>query len=237
MKAAELMHGDSYELLPKFKPHCVDAIITDPPYNISQDNNLETMGRTGINFGDWDYTFDQTGWIKYASRIIKPSGNIVIFNSWRNLGIIADELEAQGFIIKDMIRWKKSNPMPRNRDRRFVVDYEVAIWAVKDGPGNWTFNRINDTYDIPEILCGSAPASEKTEGEHPTQKPVEVMEWILEHLTNEGDTILDPFMGKGTTGVACQKQKRLFIGIEKEEEHYLSATKRVVTDIVDPSEW
>ena len=204
----------------------VDAIITDPPYNISRDNNFKTMNRAGIDFGEWDKDFDLVDWIKYCEPVLKKGGNIVIFNSWKNMSYIVDELEKNNFEVKDLIRWEKTNPMPRNRDRRFITDYEVAVWAVKKG-GKWTFNRLSETYERPEIVCGITSKKEKIDGGHPTQKPVEVMEWLIKRLSNENDIILDPFMGSGSTGVACKNTNRRFIGIELDKDYYNMAIKRL----------
>ena len=139
---------------------------------------------------------------------------------------ITKSLEENGFEVKDLIRWKKTNAMPRNRDRRFITDYEVAVWAVKKG-GKWTFNRLSDTSEIPEIVGGLTPKSEKIEGGHPTQKTIYVMKWLIERLTNEGDVVLDPFMGSGTTGVACKNLNRKFIGVELDENYYNIAYNRI----------
>ena len=204
----------------------VDAIITDPPYNISRDNNFKTMNRAGIDFGEWDKDFDLVDWIKYCEPVLKKGGNIVIFNSWKNMSYIVEELEKNNFEVKDLIRWEKTNPMPRNRDRRFITDYEVAVWAVKKG-GKWTFNRLSETYERPEIVCGVTSKKEKIDGGHPTQKPVEVMEWLIKRLSNENDIILDPFMGSGSTGVACKNTNRRFIGIELDKDYYNMAIKRL----------
>ena len=222
----QLYNRDSLQLMKEIPANSVDAIITDPPYNISRDNNFTTMGRAGIDFGEWDKDFDLTSWIKVAEPLLKKGGNIVIFNSWKNMTNITKSLEENGFEVKDLIRWKKTNAMPRNRDRRFITDYEVAVWAVKKG-GKWTFNRLSDTYEIPEIVGGLTPKSEKIEGGHPTQKPIYVMEWLIERLTNEGDVVLDPFMGSGTTGVACKNLNRKFIGVELDENYYNIAYNRI----------
>lgn len=222
----KLINGDCLEVLRKIDNESVSAIITDPPYNISKDNDFKTMGRAGIDFGEWDKDFDLTSWIIEASLKIKKGGNIVIFNTWKNMSYIAKALEENGFEVKDLIRWKKTNAMPRNRDRRFISDYEVAVWAVKKG-GKWTFNRLSDTYEIPEIVGGLTPKSEKIYGGHPTQKPIYVMKWIIERLTNEGDVILDPFMGSGSTGIACLETGRKFIGIELDEQYHDIAVNRV----------
>ena len=221
-----LNNRDSIEFMKELDNNIIDAIITDPPYNISRDNNFKTMNRNGIDFGDWDKNFNLTNWIKIAQPLLKKGGNIIIFNDWKNMSYIVEELEKNNFDIKDLIRWKKTNAMPRNRDRRFITDYEVAVWAVKKG-GKWTFNRLSDTYEIPEIVGGITPKSEKINGGHPTQKPIYVMKWIIERLTNENDIVLDPFMGSGTTGVACKELNRKFIGLELDKNYFNMAQQRI----------
>ena len=132
----------------------VDAIITDPPYNVSRKNNFKTIGRAGIDFGDWDKEFNQTAWLKNINKILKPGGSIIIFNDWKNMGDISKELEKQGFLIKDLIRWVKPAPMPRNVNRRYVPDAEYALWAVMP-KGKWTFNKPEDKpYLRPELTGG-----------------------------------------------------------------------------------
>lgn len=222
----KLLKGDCLEILTTMDNESVSALITDPPYNISRDNNFKTMGRAGIDFGEWDKDFDLTSWIKIASTKIKKGGNIVIFNDWKNMTYITKALEESGFEVKDLIRWEKSNPMPRNRDRRFITDYEVAVWAVKKS-GKWTFNRLDDKYERPLIKCGITPKGEKELGQHPTQKPIFVMKWCIERLTDVGDLILDPFMGSCSTGLACLETGRKFIGIELDEHYYDIAVNRV----------
>ncbi len=228
----KLYHGDCLEVMNELLNLGVtfDSVITDPPYNISRENNFKTMGRAGIDFGEWDKDFDLTSWIKSCEPLLKKGGNIVIFNDWKNMSYIVNALEINGFEIKDLIRWKKTNPMPRNRDRRFITDYEVAVWAVKKG-GKWTFNRLSDTYERPEIVCGITSKREKINGGHPTQKPIEVMEWIIHRLSNEGETILDPFMGIGSTGVACMNTNRKFIGIELDEKYFDISKERIAGGI------
>lgn len=222
----ELYNGDSLEIMNKMEKESVDVIITDPPYNISRDNNFKTMGRAGIDFGEWDKDFDLISWIEIAQPLLKRGGNIVIFNDWKNMTNITKALEENGFEIKDLIRWEKTNPMPRNRDRRFITDYEVAVWAVKKG-AKWTFNRIDESYERPEIKCGITPKSEKKLGSHPTQKPIAVMEWLVQRLTNEDDLVLDPFTGCGSTGIACLKSNRKFVGIELDKDYFDIAKNRI----------
>ena len=220
-----LLKGDCLELLKTLENESIDALITDPPYNIARDNNFTSMGRAGIDFGDWDKGFNLISWLPIAIEKLKKGGNIIIFTSWKNTTPIIKELEKINCEAKDMIRVEKSNPMPRNRDRRFVTDYEIAIWAVKKG-AKWTFNRFDEKYERPLIETSVTPKSQKIDKGHPTQKPLYAMEWLIERLTNDGDVVLDPFMGSGTTGVACQNLNRDFIGCELSDEYFEMAQKR-----------
>lgn len=212
----------------KIENESIDAIITDPPYNIARDNNFQTMGRSGIDFGEWDKGFDEFSWIDKTFNILKNGGTLFIFNDWKNIGEIAKYAEGKGFEIKDMIRWKKSNPMPRNRDRRYITDFEVAVWLVKP-KGKWVFNRLSDTYDRCEYEYPLTPQSEKVG--HTTQKPIALMEEILRRHTNENQLILDPFMGSGTTAIACINTNRNYIGFELDEKYHKIANDRILNAI------
>jgi len=209
----ELINGDCMLGMDKLitRGVRVNAIITDPPYNISKKNNFKTMGRSGVDFGEWDKNFDLLSWIDKGVQLLDKNGSMFIFNDWKNLGNIARYAENKGMVIKDMFRWKKTNPMPRNRDRRYVTDYETAVWLVKKG-AKWTFNRQSDGYERPEFVCGLVQGKEKTE--HTTQKPLKLMDNIIKIHTNKGDVVLDPFMGSGSTLVSCKNLNRNGIGIE-----------------------
>ncbi len=198
------------------------ALITDPPYNISMDNNFHTMGRKGIDFGEWDKNFDITGWIKPAVDILEKGANIIIFNDWKNMSYIKDELEKCGCLIKEIIMWRKSNPMPRNRDRLYVTRHEFAIWATK-GKG-WTFNRQRDTYEDATFEYSVVHSKKRY---HKTQKPLELMEDLIKIHTNEEDLVFDPFGGSFTTAVACKKLNRQFISCELDEKYLEIGKKRL----------
>ena len=205
----------------------VDAIVTDPPYGISRKNNFHTMSnRQGVDFGEWDKDFNPTSWLKPAYDLLKDNGSMIIFCGFRQLSTITDALESLGCEVKDQCVWVKSNPMPRNRERRYVGGIENFIWAVKSPKSKWVFNKSADKpyersiYESP-VLAGA----ERTA--HPTQKPLSIMKRIIEIHTNEGDVVLDPFMGSGSTGVAANELGRAFIGIELEDEWYNVATSRL----------
>lgn len=225
----ELINDNNLNAFSSIADNSVDLILADPPYNISKTNNFKSMNRAGINFGDWDKNADLLTWIDKIPRVMKKGSSIVIFNSWRNLNDIAERLEQNGFIVKDIIRWEKNNPMPRNRDRRYIVDCEFAIWAVEKH-NKWIFNRQSSTYDRSEIKTPIASSSEKIFGTHPTQKPVKLMEDLILRHTNEHSVVLDPFMGSGSTGVACINTNRDFIGIELDETYFKIAESRIIGD-------
>ena len=217
-----LYKGDCLQVMDELiaKGIKIDAVITDPPYNIARKNNFHTMGRAGIDFGEWDKGFDLFSYLDRAYKLLDKNGSIVVFNDWKNLGDITRYAESLGFVIKDMIRLEKSNPMPRNRDRRYITDYECAIWLTMP-KAKWIFNRQSDKYERPKFV-GSIES-----GLHPTQKNVLLMEWLVKIHSNENQTILDPFMGSGTTGIACKNTNRNFIGIEMDETYFNIAQKRI----------
>lgn len=219
----KLIHGDCLEVMKQIPNGSVDMVLTDPPYNISRKNNFHTMGRAGIDFGNWDHQADLFSYIDEVSRILKKGGAFVVFNGWKNLGDISRYGETLGLLTKDLIRLEKSNPMPRNIERRYVTDYEFAIWFVKKG-AKWVFNRIDKKYQRPKFL---KPVEK---GLHPTQKNLSLMMDLIEIHSESGQIIVDPFMGSGTTGVAAKNLNRKFIGIELDEGYFEIAKKRIAQE-------
>ena len=220
----KLLHGDCLERMKEIPDGSVDLILTDPPYNIARDNNFHTMGRKGIDFGEWDKGFDLFSYIDLLPRVCTKNASVVIFNDWKNIGEIAKYAESKGFVIKDMLRWEKSNPMPRNRDRRFIVDYEVAVWLTMP-KAKWTFNRQSEAYDRPLFKGSLVSGNEKTA--HTTQKPIWLMESLLKVLSNENDTVLDLFSGSCSTGVAYLNTNRKFIGVELDDNYFDIGAERM----------
>lgn len=217
----QLVNGDSFELLKTIPDKSVDLVLTDPPYNISKPNHFKSMGRAGIDFGEWDKGFDLFTYIDQVARIIKPTGSFVVFNAWHNLGDISKYAETKGLVTKDLFRLEKSNPMPRNRDRRYISDYEFAIWFTSTG--KWTFNRMSATYERPKYV-GAIET-----GLHPTQKNLGLMEHLIKIHSNEGDVVVDPFMGSGTTCLAALRNGRRYLGIEQEESYFKVANERIAS--------
>ena len=221
---------DYKDLLPEIqsKGVLVDLILTDPPYCVSRDYQLgfSNMGRSGMNYGNWDYNFDQKEWINLCSPYVKAGGSIIIFNDWKNLSYLVEALLENGFVIKDLIRWEKSNPMPRNVNSRYVMDFEVAVWAVKGNKQKWTFNKPNDIPYLRPAFRTSVLLGGKNRI-HPTQKSLQVFSELIKIHSNENDIIFDPFAGSGTTAVACLTLKRKFIGCEIDNNYYQKAIARL----------
>ncbi len=204
----------------------IDAIITDPPYGVSRKHQLgfSNMGRSGMNYGEWDYNLNFTEWIHESASIINKNGSIITFCDWKNFTSIVDALTKEGFVIKDLIRWEKNNPMPRNVDSRYVMDVEFAIWAVKNAK-SWTFNKpASSSYLKPRFSSGIVPGGKNRI--HPTQKNLSLMEFLIQIHTNKGDLIFDPFSGSFTTGLAAANLNRNFIGSEINKEYYEKSFKR-----------
>lgn len=227
-----IYNADAYALIDELIDQGVKVnhIITDPPYNISKENNFSTMNnpRAGVDFGKWDHGgFDLYSWIPKYAKILDKNGSMIIFCSYRFISYIIDALESDesGMAVKDILVWQKSNPMPRNINRRYVQDMEFAVWAVKK-KAKWIFNKPDDKPYLRAMFTTSTVSGSEKLG-HPTQKSIKLMEEIVKIHTNESETILDPFMGSGSTGEAALKHGRKFIGIEFDESYYEMAKKRL----------
>ena len=227
-----LHQGDCFHILEKISNNTIDMILTDIPYCISRENNFKTMkdrkNRNGIEFGDWDLSFDIRK-LNSLIPLIKKGGSFFTFHAFEqysDLLLVMKDLE-----IKDKLIWEKSNPMPRNRDRRYIANIEMASWFVKKG-ANWVFYRQSEKYDK-SIFTYPSESGGGFIRYHPNQKNVSMMKEIIKRHTNEGDLILDPFMGSGTVGVACKELNRSFVGIEREHNYFQIAKKRIENENMD----
>lgn len=225
----KLFQGNAYTIINEFVKNDVKVnhIITDPPYNISHENNFNTLKRPrqGVDFGEWDKNFDLFSWIPEYGKILDKNGSMIVFCSYRYMSFIIKTMEESNLEVKDVLVWRKSNPMPRNTDRRYVQDMEFAVWAVKKG-SKWTFNKSNDCSYMRSMFETSTVSGNEKVG-HPTQKSLKLMKEIISIHTNENDVVLDPFMGSGTTGVACLDLNRKFIGIELDKNYFKLAIDRL----------
>lgn len=225
----KLYNADSYTLITQMRENKlrVHHIITDPPYNISKPNNFPSMRqrRQGVDFGVWDKGFDLVSWIPQYAEILDKNGSMIIFCSYRFLSFITQALENSNMLVKDILIWQKSNPMPRNITRRYVQDLEFAVWAVKSG-AKWVFNKPSDMPYLRSIFTHALVSGKEKLG-HPTQKSLKLMKDLIQIHTNPNEIVLDPFMGSGSTGAACLELGREFIGIEKDKKFFAMAQKRL----------
>ena len=205
----------------------VDFILTDIPYLISKENNIKTMadrkGRNGLDFGSWDYSFDISSLSSLVPKL-KKDGSLLAFHSFEQYSQLQDVL-GPDMIFKDKIIWEKTNPMPRNRDRRYISNIEIASWYVKP-KSKWIFNRQNSNYDG-SVYRFPSESGGGFKRYHPCQKNLKLIETLILRHTNEGDTVFDPFMGSGTVGVACKNTNRHFVGIELDEKYFEIAKERL----------
>lgn len=220
--------GDSFDLIKSLSDASIDLLLTDVPYNVSKENNIKTMpdrnGRNGIDFGEWDDDFDLNT-LKEFIPLLKKDGSFITFCAFEQYAEIRRILENAGLICKDKFIWKKTNPMPRNRDRRYISNCEMGVWFVKKG-GKWTFNRQDEKYQqmVFEYPSESGGGVKRW---HPTQKNVKLLEELIKIHSNENDVIFDPFMGSGSTCIAAFNTGRHFIGFEKERKYYDIACNRL----------
>ncbi|MBP5551388.1 MAG: site-specific DNA-methyltransferase [Bacilli bacterium] len=247
-----LIYGDCFKKLSKIEEKSVDMIFADPPYFLSGGGISCSGGKqVSVNKGTWDSKLEiderlkyHRGWIKKCREVLKDNGTIWVSATLHSVYAIGVALEMEGFSIINNIIWQKTNPSPNLACRCFTHSTETVIWARKqltpNKKGKHTFNyalmkeenngkQMKDVWQFeeePEFYVSSVtPKSEKKEGKHPTQKPLGLLERIIKSSTNEGDLILDPFSGSGTTGIAAIKLNRKYIGIEQEQE-YLDLTIR-----------
>ena len=248
-----LIKGDSFKLLKKLNPKSIDMVFADPPYFLSSGGISCSGGKqVSVNKGEWDKSLEITErlnyhrkWIRLCREVLKDNGTIWISATLHSVYAIGVALEMEGFSIINNIIWQKTNPSPNLACRCFTHSTETVIWARKQltpkKKGKHTFNyeemkeenngkQMKDVWEFedvePEFYVSSVtPKSEKKEGKHPTQKPLGLLERIIKSSTNEGDTVLDPFNGSGTTGIAAKMLNRKYIGIEQEDE-YLELTMR-----------
>ncbi len=242
MNNIQLIHGEALEEMDKLIANGikVDAIITDPPYNLveKQGGSIHLFRQSKVDDNDtytpqstaYDIGFSQNKWLKRIPKILKNGGNIIIFNDWENMGDIAKELRKLKIKVKTIGHWQKTNPQPAEWKRRFVSGREYFLYAIKQG--KYIFNVEKLHKGVFEYSL--TKQSEKKKGKHPNQKPIELMQDIVKILTNENDLVLDPFMGSGTTLLACQNLNRKGIGIELDPKYFDIATERLQESYPQP---
>lgn len=241
-ETSELYLADALEILKEIPAESVDMIFADPPYFLSNEGITCNSGKmVSVNKGEWDkaltledkHEFNRR-WISLCKRVLKPNGTIWISGTLHNIYSVGFALEQEGFKIMNNITWQKTNPPPNLSCKYFTHSTETILWAKKNPSVKHFFNydlmkELNGGKQMRDVWTGNlTPRREKFFGKHPTQKPLYLLKKILLASMHEGDLILDPFCGSGTTGVACKLLRRKFIGIDNNAEYIALAKERLV---------
>ncbi len=244
-----IIDGDCIEVMNSLPAGSVDLMFADPPYNLQLRGDLHRPDNSKVDAVDdhWDqfdsfarYDAFTRAWLKAARRLLKPNGAIWVIGSYHNVFRLGAELQNQGFWLLNDVVWRKSNPMPNFRGKRFTNAHETLIWASKEEGAKYTFNyealkalnegiQMRSDWVIP--LCTGHERLKDSNGDkaHPTQKPEALLHRVLLATTNPGDVVLDPFFGTGTTGAVAKMLGREFIGIEREAAYREVAEKRLAS--------
>lgn len=233
---SQLLCGDCINVMRSLPEGSIDCVITDPPYNIGlfmheRNTNLKKMRENQFAYAGWDnmeyrdWKRNMSRFLAQCARVLKKRGSLIIFMSVIKVADIVELATKQGFYYKTTGVWHKTNPMPRNMNLQFVNSTECWIYFIFGGTSGTFNNKGEVKHDFLESsVC---PKSEKKFGNHPTQKPLKILKELIECVTNEDDIVLDPFMGSGSTCVACAMLRRRYIGIELEERYFNIANNRI----------
>lgn len=243
-----ILKGDCVAMLDRLPEKSVDIIFADPPYNLQLDGDLHRPDQSKVDAvdDDWDqfesfeaYDAFTRAWLLAARRVLKPNGTIWVIGSYHNIFRVGAKMQDLGFWILNDVVWRKTNPMPNFRGRRFQNAHETMIWASRDQKAkSYTFNyealkASNDDVQMRSDwlfpICTGAERLKDDDGNkvHPTQKPEALLARIMMASTKPGDVVLDPFFGSGTTGAVAKRLGRHFVGIEREDKYIEAAQERI----------
>src|SRR3989441_4091720 len=242
----KIYQGDCLEILAAIPENCVDLIFADPPYFLSNDGITCHAGKmVSVNKGAWDrsrgpdanHEFNRA-WLAACQRVLKPNGTIWVSGTSHVIHSVGFAMQQLGMKLLNDITWVKPNPPPNLSCRYFTHATETVIWAAKNKKSRHTFN-----YKLMKELAGgkqmksvwqiAAPdRAEKRFGKHPTQKPVALLERILLASSEEGDLVLDPFMGSGTTVVTALRLRRMALAVEREDDWVQLTLERVAGELI-----
>jgi modification methylase len=242
----EVLVGDCIEVMARLPAGSVDLVFADPPYNLQLGGELLRPNNSRVDGVEeaWDrfagfaeYDHFTRAWLEGARRLLKPDGALWVIGSYHNIYRVGAILQDLGFWMLNDIVWRKTNPMPNFRGRRFTNAHETLLWCSRAQDSRYTFNyeamkALNDElqmrsdWHIP--LCGG-PERLKRDGKkaHPTQKPEALLHRVLLASTRPGDLVLDPFFGSGTTGAVAKRLGRRCIGIERDRGYAKLARERI----------
>src|SRR5690242_3303169 len=244
---ARIIVGDCVAEMAKLPADSVDLIFADPPYNLQLQRDLKRPDDSKVDAvdDDWDqfasfaaYDTFTRAWLTACKRVLKPSGTIWVIGSYHNIFRVGTVLQDLGYWILNDVVWRKSNPMPNFRGRRFTNAHETMIWATRDQGGRYTFNyealkagnediQVRSDWTLP--LCTGEERLKGRDGKklHPTQKPQALLARVLLSSSRPDDLVLDPFCGTGTTAAVAKRLGRRFVGCEQDAKYAKAAEQRV----------
>jgi modification methylase len=242
----QILVGDCVALMKDLPEESVDVVFADPPYNLQLGGDLLRPNNTAVDGVDdeWDHfddlaTYDgfSRAWLAEARRLLKPNGTLWVIGSYHNIFRVGSILQDLGFWILNDVIWRKTNPMPNFRGRRFTNAHETLIWCARDKDSKYRFNyeamkNLNDDLQMRSDwtlpLC-TGQERLKIDGKkaHPTQKPEALLHRVILSSTEVGDVVLDPFFGSGTTGAVAKRLRREFIGLERDADYAAVAKRRI----------
>ena len=244
-----IIDGDCIDVMNSLPEGSVDLIFADPPYNLQLKGDLHRPDNSRVDAVDdaWDqfssfaaYDTFTKAWLKAARRLLKPHGAIWVIGSYHNIFRVGAAMQDTGFWLLNDVVWRKSNPMPNFRGKRFTNAHETMIWASKEEGGKYTFNyealkalnegiQMRSDWVLPICTGHERLKDDNGEKAHPTQKPESLLHRVLVGSTNPGDVVLDPFFGTGTTGAVAKMLGREYIGIEREAAYRKVAERRIAS--------
>jgi modification methylase len=239
--------GDCMEELKRLPEASIDLVFADPPYNLQLANELYRPDNSRVDAVDdeWDkfgsfaaYDAFTRDWLTGCRRALKPSGSLWVIGSYHNIFRVGAILQDLGFWILNDVIWRKTNPMPNFRGRRFTNAHETMIWASMGPKARYTFNyeamkALNEDLQMRSDwlfpICAGAERLREDGGRktHPTQKPEALLHRLMLASSHAGDVVLDPFLGSGTTAVVAKRLGRKFIGIERDGGYAEAARVRL----------
>ena len=232
----EILVGDCVDAMNRLPAGSVDLVFADPPYNLQLRGELRRPNESVVDgvIDAWDqfagfeaYDAFTRDWLAAARRVLKPNGALWVIGSYHNIFRVGTALQDIGFWVLNDVIWRKTNPMPNFRGKRFTNAHETLIWAARGENTRYTFNyeamkALNDDLQMRSDwvlpICTGAERLKDDQGRkaHPTQKPEALLHRVLLATTNPGDVVLDPFFGTGSTGAAAKQLGRRYIGLERE---------------------
>lgn len=239
-ESVTLIHGDFFDEYTELPANSVDLVLMDPPYNIANDREflLEGRGNISQHFGEWDeFEKDEfidmfAVWADACNRLMAEGASGYIFCSWNYISYLADALESRGFEAKNDIVWHKRNPGPQIQKTGYRNSTEHILYFRRPGADH-TFNwpGQNDAHDFLETpICQGSERLTDESGDtlHATQKPESVIRPLIEVSSHPGDLVFDAFMGVGTTGAVAMDMDRKFTGIERHDDYFNAAERRIL---------